>query len=85
LLELTLESDFHNLYILGPISLDAYSTAYHAWKIECRQRRAIVMPLAEAEELIRTGHDVLSQTRAVEDSAIEGYVLQHLARELKKH
>jgi hypothetical protein len=43
------------------------------------------MPLAEAEELIRMGHDVLSQTRAMEASCVEGDVLQDLARELEKH
>jgi hypothetical protein len=43
------------------------------------------MPLAEAEELIRMGHDVLSQTSAVEASGIESDVLQDFSRELKKH
>lgn len=49
---LTLESYFHNLYTLCPLFIDSYGTAYHTWKIKRRQRRAIVMPLAETEELI---------------------------------
>lgn len=85
LVELTLESYFHNLYTLSPLSIDPYSTAYQAWKIECRRRRAIILPLVEAEELIRTRHGVLSQTKVVEASGIEGDVLQELACELEKH
>jgi hypothetical protein len=85
MLELTLQSHFHNLYTLCPLSIDAYSAAYYAWKIKRRQRRAITMPLAEAEELIRMRHDRLSQTRAVEASGIEGGLLQELARKLEKH
>jgi hypothetical protein len=52
LLGLTFEGDLHNLYALCALSVDAYGTTYHAWKIKCWQRGAIVMPLAEAEKLI---------------------------------
>jgi hypothetical protein len=50
-LELTLKSDFHNVYALCSLSIDTYSTAHYAWKIKRRNFTGGVIPLAEAEEL----------------------------------